>query len=120
MKMLPKRINISFLMKIIFLVSCIVHIISIIDRIFHPKLPTIRVFKRNLTGMKFPLSFKICAEGDRELKLYDKLGYDNKKEFIRGRSKHNDSIIGWAGHTRDGSTFGTVKGLNYMKFSYYV
>ena len=104
-------------MKMIFLVSCIVHGISIIHRIFYPKLPTIRVFKRNLTNMDFPLSFRICVEGDKELKLYEELGYDNKKEFIRGRSKYNDSIIGWAGHTRDGSPFATIEGSNYMKVS---
>ena len=115
--MIPKRKKLIYLTNVILLTSCTIHVISITNSIFYPNLPTIRVFKRNLTDMEFPLSFKICAEGDKELKLYEELGYDNKKEFIRGRSKHNDSIIGWAGHTSDGSTFGTVEGLNYMKVS---
>ena len=117
LRMIPKGKKLIYLVNVVLLISCTIHVISIINSIFYPKLPTIRVFKRNLTDMEFPLSFKICAEGDKELKLYEELGYDNKKEFIRGRSKYNDSIIGWAGHTRDGSPFATIEGSNYMKVS---
>ena len=120
LRMIPKGKKLIYLVNVVLLISCTIHVISIINSIFYPKLPTIRVFKRNLTDMEFPLSFKICAEGDKELKLYDRLGYHNKKEFIRGRSTYDDSIIGWAGHTSNGSTFGTVEGSNYLKFSSYV
>ena len=117
--MIQKRKYLICLVNVILMVSCIIHIISIIESIFNPKLPTIKVFKRNLSDMKFPLSFKICFEGDGELKLYEKLGYNNKKDLIRGTSKYNDSIIGWTGHRADGFPFGTIEGYilsSIMKF----
>ena len=109
--MLPRKRNLITFIYIILLVSCVIHIISIIYAIFYPKLPTIKVYKRKLNKLEFPLSFKICAEPSNEAKEYRKVGYRNKKDFINGRNKYNKSIFGWAGMKSDGSPFGTIEGL---------
>ena len=109
--MLPRKRNLITLIYIILLVSCVIHILSIIDAIFYPKLPTIKVYKRKLNDLEFPLSFRVCVEVDDEGENYQKVGYQNKNEFIKGRSIYNDSIFGWAGHTHNGSSMGAVKGF---------
>ena len=95
--------------------SCVVHILSIIDAIFYPKLPTIKVYKKKLNKLDFPLSFRVCVEVNNEATEYQKVGYENKIKFIKGQNKYNNSIIGWAGLKIDGSVFGRVEGQFLVK-----
>ena len=38
------------------------------------------------------------------------VGYEDVKNYYYGRSFYNKSIMGWAGHTENGSTLGSVEG----------
>ena len=108
--LLPKR-NVNYLIKIILLVSCVIHISSIIETIFYPNLPSIKVYKKKLSNLEFPLSFRVCVEVNNDAKEYQKVGYRNKYDFIRGKNLYNDSMIGWAGMKNDGYPFGIVGGI---------
>ena len=39
-------------------------------------------------------------------------------EFFNGNSRFNDSVVGWAGHTENGSSIGSVEGLNTYNIKY--
>ena len=42
-------------------------------------------------------------------KNFDQYGYENEEKMFEGRSKHNKSVFGWAGHMENGSTFGALE-----------
>ena len=106
--------NFEKVLHTILIVSCIVHVLFICVQIFHPSLPEIRVYKKDLKDIEFPISFRICAqelrEGDEKFK---KLGDKGISDFFRGRSMFNKSLVGWRGHTENGSTISTVEGKNF-------
>ena len=106
--------NFEKVLHTILIVSCIVHVLFICIQMFYPSLPEIRVYKKDLKDIEFPISFRICAhelrKGDEKFK---KLGYKGIKDFFRGRSMFNKSLVGWTGHTENGSTIGTVDGLQF-------
>ena len=55
-----------------------------------------------LDHLEFPILFKICINPPVNLTLLQSVGYKNLKTYFLGRSKHNASIYGWAGHTPEG------------------
>ena len=91
--------------------TCTVHIISIGYGIFCPNLPTIRVYKKDLKDIEFPISFRICAyELTNKDDRFIKLGYRSASNYFRGRSMFNESLVGWGGHTKNGTNIGTIEG----------
>ena len=94
----------------IFAASCAIHILLIIYHIFNPQLPEVRVYKRDLKDMEFPLSFRLCAYSMVNLnERYKKIGYRNTYDFFRGRSRFNRSLVGWGGHHLNGTYIGSVE-----------
>ena len=55
-------------------------------------------------------------------KNFDQYGYENEEKMFLGKSKHNKSFFGWAGHMKNGSTFGSleVQGVLNTNWSHYV
>ena len=45
------------------------------------------------------------------LKNFKDAGYSNIQKFFTGRSMHNDSIFGWFGHMKNGSTYNSMEGM---------
>ena len=90
---------------------CLVHISMNGYYILHPDLPAIRVYKKNLQDIDFPLAFKLCATETRDtFARYNNVGYVDDFDFFLGRSMYNASLFGWTGHTVNGSTFADVEG----------
>ena len=61
-----------------------------------------------LEDIDFPLVIKICVvPGFSQTALYE-VGYNDAGGYFLGQSRFNESVIGWAGHTEDSGTKGTV------------
>ena len=79
----------------------------------YPDVPEIVVNMKNLNELEFPIVFRICAfDIDDPDKRYTKVGYKDSWNFYLGQSVFNDSVYGWNGHQKNGSTLGTVEGKN--------
>ena len=77
----------------------------------YPTTPTIRVYKTTLDKIKFPISLLICAHQlQNDSARYEKVGYPDNIYFYYGISKYNNSLLGWHGHTENGSSIGSVEG----------
>ena len=91
----------------------IAHLSYIGYELLYPKFPEIVKYKRNLSEIEFPVVFKVCANEaniSSAKEKYTEVGYTDLWTFFYGQSLYNDSIYGWAGHTENGSTVGSVEG----------
>ena len=83
----------------------------------HPKLPEIIMNYKNIRDVDMPLSFLVCLTIKnpelRDQKFKD-AGYNNIHSFFAGRNMHNDSIVGWFGHMKNGSTYNSLEGMSYI------
>ena len=80
--------------------------------IYHAE-PSLRTYKENLQDIGFPMTLRLCLEFKEEGNntILKNLGYANIRDYFKGISMYNQSVIGWAGHTKDGNIIGSVKGL---------
>ena len=103
--------GIMLVVNLIFLIACVVHVTVNGYYILHPQLPSIRILKKNLHNIDFPLAFKLCvSEIKNSAHRYKKVGYLKSFEFFQGKSMHNNSLYGWGGHTKAGSAIASVEG----------
>ena len=85
----------------------------------NPDLPEVKYYKKNIKDIDFPIAFQICIiENNNDAKKYWDLGYMDLFEFFNGNSRFNESVVGWAGHTENGSSIGSVEGLNTYNIKY--
>ena len=104
-KVVVTSINVFF--SIIFLI----HISSIGYYTLYPELPELVVSKKNLNEIEFPMTFRLCAfELNNTVSRYQSYGYARYGDYFRGRSMFNDTLYGWAGHDKNGSTLGNIEG----------
>ena len=102
---------ISLVLNFILGILCVSHIIILIYYEFNPSLPLIEIVKKDLREIEFPLSFRICIfDEENHDKRYRQFGYKSTMSFFRGSSMFNSSIVGWGGHSENGSTMASVKG----------
>ena len=78
----------------------------------NPEMPQIEIIEKSLSEIPFPVSFRLCVDGENELESY---GYNNTFDYFLGTSKFNRSVIGWNGHNSDGSIVGTVQGFDLFR-----
>ena len=105
-------------------IFCLVHISQILLDMIYPAEPSVRTYKENLNDIEFPMTLRLCLElkeGRNDSILKD-LGYANIRDYFKGISMYNESIIGWAGHSKDGSSTlasveGRTKGYKIIKCS---
>ena len=98
--------------KVVIIISCASHICFLFYNTVHPDLPDIKVYQKRLDEVEFPLSFLLCVhEMVHVTGRYKKLGYSNDWDFFTGKSRYNESIYGWGGHTENGSSYGSVEGM---------
>ena len=101
-----------FLLNIIFTCGFLVHVFTIGANLVHPEYPSIRVFSKGLKEINFPLSFKLCVtEKENFTERYKKIGYSDEHSFFTGKSKFDNEVIGWGGHSQNGSTLHHIQGL---------
>ena len=103
--------GVLLVVNLMLLIACVVHVSVNGYYILHPQLPSIRIFKKRLIDIDFPLAFKICvSENSNSSDRYRNLGYSNSYNFFKGRSRFNRSLYGWSGHTENGLTIANVEG----------
>ena len=59
----------------------------------------------------FPLLTRVCIRPGFDMPALWKAGYHSTDGFFSGKSRFNSSVIGWAGHTKDGEVVGKVEDL---------
>ena len=95
----------------ILVIVCILHICSIVYLNSNPRLPNMIKYKKNIEDIKFPISFILCLNpknnGMEKMKTF---GYLDEWSFFSGKSMFNDSIIGWAGHSKNGPIYESAEG----------
>ena len=101
----------TLLVNIIFTTVFLIQISYISYSLKYPDNPNIRTYKAKFQDIDFPISFKICvAEMEKQYQRYLRNGYGSARKFFLGQSNYKSNIFGWAGHTKNLSTLGTIKG----------
>ena len=110
-KMLKNTNSLVIISNLVIFCCCFVHISLNGYYILYPVWPEIKIRNRNLKDIEFPISLKVCvSEISNSYHRYSNLGYKDDFRFFEGRSFYNESLFGWAGHTKDGSTIGEISG----------
>ena len=103
--------KLTMLMNVMCFIIFIIHISTICYHSIYPDVPEIVVYKKDLSEIEFPLLFRICLfENENKNHRFHKYGYEGVRSFFSGLSMYNSSIVGWAGHTKNGSSRGSVSG----------
>ena len=104
------RWKLLFVTNIIFTSVFVAHTVTIAHNLKYPQYPSVRIIKKHLKDIDFPVSFKICLRKIKDTEKFIKLGYTSMHGFFSGQSRFNDSMIGWNGHTKNYSTLMTIEG----------
>ena len=64
-----------------------------------------------LTDIELPILFKVCPDPGFNTTALREEGYAGIYEYFLGRSMFNTSLYGWAGHTNNSQTRGTVHNI---------
>ena len=62
-----------------------------------------------LKDIEFPLVVKVCVVPGFNQTAIHEVGYADAWHYFIGQSRFNKSLIGWAGHTEESGTYGTVE-----------
>ena len=100
--------------KVIVLITWFVHVSFIFYDNLYPDVPSMKVYSKSMKNMDFPICFKICFY-EKGKERFKRLGYSYDQRFFKGENLFNKSIVGWLGHTRNGSRFNHFEG----KFVYF-
>ena len=106
----------TLIVNLIFTIMFLIHIAIIEYNLQYPDYPSVRIYRKNLKDIEFPISFKLCL---RELKnetlRYKNIGYYDNYHFYAGVSLFNRSHFGWNGFTQTHATLGSVEGMKERK-----
>ena len=105
--------DLGIVINVVFSLALIIHVFLVAYSMIFPSIPSIKVYKKRLNEIDFPVSIIMCATEDRERNnyKYNILGYKNKLKFFLGQSMFNESLIGWSGHTKEGLILGSIQGM---------
>ena len=109
------RKNLSQIFNIVLIISCFVHIIFIFYNNSNPAIPEIIIKNKKIMDVYMPLSFIFCLRNVNttfENEKYQKAGYESIHKFFSGTSIYNESVVGWLGHTENGSTYDSLEGIS--------
>ena len=109
----------NIIVNCVFIIAFTVHVVMIAFNLIYPTIPSVKVYKKNYHDIDFPITFKLCAIEDRfsDYQRHNSVGYSRRhKFFLAGQSMFNKSLLGWMGHTVDGSTLGSVEGSISERF----
>ena len=99
------------LLNLFFTCGFLVHVFTIGFNLMHPDYPSIRVYEHDLKQIDFPLSFKLCVtEQENSTERYRRMGYADEYRFFAGKSRFEEEVIGWSGHSQNGSTLFNIQG----------
>ena len=106
-----------YLVNLIFTLLCLLHVTSTLYFSINPTHPETEVYDRDV---HFPILLKICGREVRDSsRRFITLGYANDVEFYGGISKFskNQTIVGWNGHTENGTTIGPLAGEKLLVYA---
>ena len=90
------------------LLACSIQILLVGYGHIFPKRTVNNLGQKNLTGMKFPVVFKLCFRNVLSNNTrFKNVGYEDLWHYFKGQSVFNSSLLGWAGHREDGQVVGT-------------
>ena len=113
--------KLSVSINLFFFFAFTLHMLFIIYNQIYPDNPSLRMYKRPLEDIIFPITLKFCIrELENASARYQKYGYCNFWPFYLGQRCYGGNIFGWNGHTRNGSTIATVKGTRYFRNSCFI
>ena len=115
-----KKMGLNICINVVFLIVLIIHVFLVAFSMIYPSTPSVKVYKKTYDDIDFPISIKICATEDREqdIKRHNGTGYQRNLNFFMGQSIYNGSLIGWRGHTSNGSILGSALGnLSYKQIN---
>ena len=97
------------LANIAFTVILAVQLSHVLEGYFKPT--TTRTWEEEvpLKDIDFPLVIKVCVIPGFNQSALIEMGYDNTWRYFLGLSRFNHSMFGWAGHTKDLRTIGSVE-----------
>ena len=92
--------------------TCVIHSSILLYNILNPEEPHIKSYEKDLSEIPFPLLFKMCIEAGVPYTQQDLMsfGYANLRRYYKGTSLYNKSMMGWAGHSNNGTSLGMEKG----------
>ena len=103
--------TVKIMIDMILVITCSIHICFISYNIFSPEFPVIREYKKDLKDIDFPISFIFCVKESKDKNTrYQKYGYRDVTDYFEGVNMFNNSIVGWSGHRKNGSTFESAEG----------
>ena len=103
--------NRMLFLNLLFTCIFLVHISTIGFNLIHPDYPSVRVYEEDLKQIDFPLSFKICVtEQENSTERYKRIGYADEYEFFMGKSMFEENVVGWGGHSQNGSSLYHIQG----------
>ena len=98
----------DLLVKLISVVAVIVQLAFNLQAFLRPKFPTTQMKDVALKDLDFPLLIKVCAQpGFNQTALFE-VGYSGLWQYFKGKSRFNSAVFGWAGHTYENTTWGSV------------
>ena len=105
--------------NVVFSIALVIHVFLVVFSMIYPNTPSVKVYKKSFNEINFPISIKICATEDRDSDImrHNVTGYARVFKFFMGESMFNDSLFGWRGHTKDGSTLGSTQGKFAFRFN---
>ena len=90
-------------------IAAVIQLASVLEGYVSPTLTNTRRETMKLRDMDFPVVFKICSKPGYNTTALKEAGYDDASDYFFGRSIHDRSILGWAGHTNTSGVFGSVE-----------
>ena len=106
--------NLTQILNIVLIISCIVHILFIFYNNSNPANPEIIIENKNIIDVSMPLSFIFCLKNTNftsDHEKYQRAGYKDPSRFFAGTSIYNESVVGWLGHMKNGSTYNSLEGM---------
>ena len=99
------------LLNFLFLCVFFGHILQIGYNLKNPEIPSVKVYKKQLKDIEFPITFKLCLlEKSTSSDRYKSLGYNDSQGFYRGQNRFDQSVVGWNGHTSNKTTLASIQG----------
>ena len=106
--------NLPQILNVVLIISCVVHVMFIFYNNSNPANPEIIVENKNIMDVSMPLSFIFCLRNkndESENEKYQQAGYKSTYRFFSGTSMFNQSVVGWHGHMKNGSTYDSLEGI---------
>ena len=105
----------NLFLNIALMIACSVHVSNILRDSMFPELPNVKHYENDLNNIEFPITFKFCfmaSDTNRERRnwIFKKFGYNSIVQFFRGQSMFDKSLVGWSGHTENGTTMTSTEG----------